>query len=165
MANRPYQNPIEYGKADWYYDDEAQAATIKLEESGFAADWEVVVAQPDTLQIDWDKKTEHVHVPSNFHQMMGLLVQRFNVSVERLPYQIYKSKGGGNHIVITLPEPMDAIEKIAWQAAFGSDGKREALNLLRVKRNIKNPILLFMAKNRDYKVFTAPVERRIKGGK
>ena len=33
-----------------------------------------------------------------------------------------------------------------WQAAFGSDPKREALHLLSVSRNELNPILLFMRK-------------------
>jgi hypothetical protein len=73
-----------------------------------------------------------------------------------------KSKGGGTHIVIGLPVEIEDIERVAWQAAFGSDGKREALNILRVKRGIKNPILLYMPK--DCGVQELQTVRRIKDG-
>jgi hypothetical protein len=50
--------------------------------------------------------------------------------------------------VVHLPNPLTVIERIAWQAAFGSDGKREALCLLSVANGVKNPIVLFQRKDR-----------------
>jgi hypothetical protein len=46
------------------------------------------------------------------------------------------------------------VERIAWQAAFGSDPKREALHLLSVSRGELNPILLFMRKPEKQKLLT-----------
>jgi hypothetical protein len=137
---------ISYEIQPWHYDDELPQAQKKLEESGFADLWEPVVAKTTQLQIDFDRKTEKIGLPPNFKGMMGFLQQRFNLE-KHCQYKTTKSKGGGTHIVIDLPVEVDDTERIAWQAAFGSDGKREALNLLRVKREIKNPILLYMPKD------------------
>ena len=134
-------------KADWYYDDEAIAASKKLESAGYEG-WEVVVANDYTLQIDYDRVPKD-RCPAKFKAVLSLLGQRFK-SKEALTYEIHRSKSGkGNHVIIHIPDPLEDIERIAWQAAFGSDGVREALNLLRIKRHIKNPVLLFMKKNRD----------------
>jgi hypothetical protein len=133
-------------KVNWCYEDEAVAAAKKLESLGFV-DWEVVVAKNDTLQIDYDNMSEGKLHPK-FNATLGLLTQRFDKN--NLGYTVHRSKSGtGNHVIVNLPGTMDEVERVAWQAAFGSDGIREALNLPRIKRNIKNPILLFMKKDRD----------------
>ena len=136
---------IPYTVEPWFYDDELPQAQKKLEAAGLADLWVPVGAKKNQLQIDVDHKSAKVRLPSNFKGMMGLLQQRFSLQ-KPLPFRATKSKGQGTHIVINLPIEIDDVERIAWQAAFGSDGKREALNLLRVRRNIKNPILLFMPK-------------------
>jgi len=149
---------------DWYYKDEAEAASLKLQEMGFV-DWEVVVAETDTLQLDYDKIKPN-KCPPKFKQILGLLAQRFNVDQEVLTYEIHRSKSDkGNHVIIHLPDKMDEIERVGWQAAFGSDGVREALNLLRVHRNIKNPILLFMKKDRPQEVHSIPKGRKFRDAK
>lgn len=135
---------VDYSITKWHYDDEAIEAEKKLIASGFIS-WQVVVAKSNELQIDFDKKSDKLCHPPNFQGIMRFLMQRFNCK-RPLKYKIAKSKGRGNHITIYLPKPIDDMERIAWQAIFASDGKREALNLLRVKRGIKNPILLFQKK-------------------
>ena len=149
---------------DWYYDDESVAASKKLEEMGFI-DWEVVVAEDNILQLDYDKIKPN-KCPPKFKQILGLLAQRFDSKQDALQYEIHRSKSDkGNHVIIHLPGILDEIERITWQAAFGSDGVREALNLLRVKRHIKNPILLFMRKDRPQQTYTvpSPVGRKFRG--
>lgn len=44
---------------------------------------------------------------------------------------------------------MNIVERVGWQAAFGSDAVREALCLFNIRREHKNPILLFMPKKRN----------------
>jgi hypothetical protein len=61
-------------------------------------------------------------------------------------YDVSESKSGNVHVVINLPIPMHATKRVAWQAAFGSDPKREALHLLSIARREKNPILLYNRK-------------------
>ena len=151
-----------YGQpADWYYEDEAEHAAKKLAEQGFE-DWEVVVAEENTLQLDYDRVKPN-KCPAKFKQILGLLAQRFGVQQEVLTYEIHRSKSDkGNHVIIHLPDVMDEIERIAWQAAFGSDGVREALNLLRIKRHIKHPVLLFMKKDRKMEQFSIPKGRKFR---
>ena len=147
--------------ADWFYDDEAVAAAKKLDDLGFDG-WEVVVAEENTLQLDYDRIKPN-KCPPKFKQVLGLLAQRFKVKQEELKYEIHRSKSDkGNHVIIHLPDKLEEIERIAWQAVFGSDGIREGLNLLRVERHIKNPILLFMRKDRpgDTHVIPAPAKGR-----
>lgn len=147
-------------KADWFYDDEAVAAAKKLDDGGFL-EWEVVVATDYTLQIDYDKMPKD-KLPPKFKQTLALFAQRFKSS--ELTYELHRSKSGtGNHVIIHMPEALEDLERVAWQAAFGSDGVREALNLLRIKRNIKNPVLLYMRKDRDTTLL--PLETKPKGRK
>jgi len=56
------------------------------------------------------------------------------------------SKGGNTHVLVHLSRDMSILERVAWQGAFGSDPKREALHLLSISRDELNPILLFMRK-------------------
>jgi hypothetical protein len=147
-----------YDIGPWHYDDEAVAAQKKLDLKPEYADWTVKVAAPCELQIDFDRKSDKKELPTRFKDCMKLLQQRFSVT-EPLPYKLSKSKGGGTHITITLPVPMEDLEKVSWQAVMGSDRIREGLNILRIKRGIKNPILLFARKDEVQAVNT---NRRIK---
>ena len=152
--------PVKYEIGPWYYADEAVAAQKKLDLNPEYSDWTVKVAAPCELQIDFDRKSEKQELPTRFKNCMKLLQQRFNVT-EPLPYKMSKSKGMGTHITITLPAAMDDLEKVAWQAVMGSDRIREGLNILRIKRGIKNPILLFARKS---EVEPTQTVRRIKDG-
>lgn len=147
-------------KVDWYYDDEAIAASKKLDDLGFV-DWEVVVATDHTLQLDYDKMPVG-KCPAKFKAILGLLKQRFDTNSE-LKYEIHRSKSGkGNHVIVHLPKALDEVERVAWQAAFGSDGIREALNIMRITRNIKNPVLLFMRKDRVTTLTVCEIGRKFR---
>ena len=129
--------------------DHAAYAAKELVEKGLA-NWEVVVAEENQLQIDYDSPT----LPDRFFDVLKILQQRFPTA--GLCYSNHRSKGGNQHVLINLPHKIGLYERIAWQAAFGSDCKREALHLLSVSRKEKNPILLFMEKGRETNLI--PVE-------
>jgi len=53
-----------------------------------------------------------------------------------------KSKSGvGTHIRIELPWELSTFERIAWQAALGSDPVRELLSCIRAVRNDEHPTM------------------------
>ena len=125
--------------------DHAQAAELWLNEHGFADDWCVVVADDKTLMLDYDGRPYDGTLPEQFYVTLGI----FNEVVGNVNYfHRTPSKGGNTHVIVHLTQTMPIVERIAWQAAFGSDPKREALHLLSVSRGELNPILLFMRKDR-----------------
>jgi hypothetical protein len=127
--------------------DHKAAAEAYLVEKGFADAWEVRVADDKTLMLDYDDRPYETHegsLPEQFYDILGILEQAMRQAVY---FTIHESKGGNTHGLVHLPITMDVYERIAWQAAFGSDPKREALHLLSVSRNETNPILLFMRKD------------------
>ena len=129
--------------------DHAQAAELWLNEHGFADDWQVVVADDRMLMLDYDDQPEGAapFLPEQFFRALGILEQ-IPGQERQTYYQASVSKGGNTHVIVHLSSAMDVLERIAWQAAFGSDPKREALHLLSVSRDELNPILLFMRKAR-----------------
>lgn len=125
--------------------DHALAAEEFLKQAHFY-DWQVVVADDNKLMLDYDQKPFDGGLPEHLYDVLGILEQAVGCAVYMYAAE---SKGGNTHVVILLPRPMPIVERIAWQAAFGSDPKREALHLLSVSRNELNPILLFMRKDRQ----------------
>lgn len=109
-----------------------------------APGFEVVVADDMHLQIDYDANT----IPEQFYRI-GAVLEGDRFGGRPLTYHVTYSKSGNRHVTIDLPEPMNVIERVAWQAAFGSDPLREALNLVAIKNEVKNPVLLFMPKGSD----------------
>jgi hypothetical protein len=125
--------------------DHALYAEQFLEDNNFADDWEVVVADDKMLMLDYDDRPYDGTLPEQFYVTLGI----FEEMVGHDNYfQHTPSKGGNTHAVLHMNTPMPIVERIAWQAAFGSDPKREALHLLSVSRGELNPILLFMRKDR-----------------
>ena len=129
--------------------DHAQAAQKFLENEGYAKEWQVVVADDKMLMLDYDQRLYDCTLPEQFYDTLGILEQALH---EAQFFTVHESKGGNTHALVRLTIPMDIYERIAWQAAFGSDPKREALHLLSVSRGELNPILLFMSK---------PVEQKL----
>ena len=129
--------------------DHALAAVQYLKEKGFADVWEVVLADDRMLMLDYDDQPEGAapFLPEQFFRALGILEQ-MSGQRRQTYYQASASKGGNTHVIVHLTQPMDVLERIAWQAAFGSDPKREALHLLSVALGELNPILLFMRKDR-----------------
>jgi hypothetical protein len=103
--------------------DHATAARAYLVAKGFT-DWEVVLPTDKMLMLDYDSKVYDGTLPELFYQTLGILEQALDYA--RTSFVISESKGGNTHCVVTLPCDMTIIERIAWQAAFGSDLKREA---------------------------------------
>lgn len=50
---------------------------------------------------------------------------------------------GRYHIVVTLPRPVSALERLALQSMLGSDSTREILSWLRLQRGIGEPTIFF----------------------
>lgn len=120
--------------------DHAPAAQKYLEDNGYADRWQVVLADDKTFMLDYDDKPYDGILPEQFYTILHILYQAVGSNNY---FETFASKGGNTHVVIHLEAPMPIVERIAWQAAFGSDPKREALHLLSVSRGELNPILLF----------------------
>ncbi len=131
--------------------DHVLAAQKTLDDNGYAKEWQVVVADDKMLMLDYDQRPYACTLPEQFYDTLGILEQALH---EDQFFTVHESKGGNTHALVRLTVPMDIYERIAWQAAFGSDPKREALHLLSVSRGELNPILLFMRK---------PVEQKLLG--
>jgi hypothetical protein len=131
--------------------DHALAAVQYLKEKGFADVWEVVLADDKMLMLDYDyllyASYEIDRLPEQFYRILGILEQMPGQGSQTY-FAVTESKGGNTHVIVHLTQPMLVAERIAWQAAFGSDPKREALHLLSVALGELNPILLFMRKDR-----------------
>ena len=127
--------------------DHAQAAEEFLRQAHFD-DWMVVVADDKILMLDYDQQPYDGMLPEQFYVTLGIFD---SVVGSNNYFEHTASKGGNTHCVIHMEKPMPIVERIAWQAAFGSDPKREALHLLSVSRGELNPILLFMRKPEEQK--------------
>lgn len=126
--------------------DHAAWARVWLEQNGFK-DWEVVVAQEDQLMIDYDTVGSDDTLPEQFYTTLRILGQVYVPDGEAprvMQYERFASKGGNTHVIVTLPYNLSDERRVAWQAAFGSDPKREALHMLSISRRELNPILLYM---------------------
>ena len=132
--------------------DHALAAQKTLDDDGYAKEWQVVVADDKMLMLDYDQRLYDCTLPEQFYDTLGILEQALH---EAQFFTVHESKGGNTHALVRLTVPMDIYERIAWQAAFGSDPKREALHLLSVSRGELNPILLFMRKPEEQKLLGA----------
>lgn len=124
--------------------DNAADAEKALAAKG-APGFEVVVAGEDELQIDYDHPfNEKPHYPKRFFEIVEVMRKAGLVR----SHARQESKNGRTHIIVRLWHPMSEVERVAWQSCFGSDPLREALNLVAIRNEVKNPILLFMRKDR-----------------
>jgi hypothetical protein len=111
--------------------------------------------------LDYDGYVyDEVRVPEQFYDTLGILEA---VLGETVRYTVHESKGGNTHVLVHLNKDMPIIERVAWQAAFGSDPMREALHLLSISRNDLNPILLFMRKPEAQKLLGEPEAQKLLG--
>lgn len=124
--------------------DHALAGLKFLMDNGYDSAWQVVTADDKMLMLDYDDHEYDGGLPEQFYRTLGVLEEVQGAAVY---FKASVSKGGNAHVVIHLNIPLPIVERIAWQAAFGSDPMREALHLLSVSRNELNPILLFMRKD------------------
>ena len=104
----------------------------------------VLYPKDNELFIDCDTE-EHF---SNFIELFEILnnnVKIFDPPGEKYyeEIEIWESKGGspGKHIIVPLPFDVSSVERIAYQAALGSDPKREILSLIRLKNGDDFPTI------------------------
>lgn len=118
--------------------DHAEAARKVLMDKGLDKEWEVIVAHEDMLQIDIDG----TKTPDTFGRLISILESQ----VGPVSYKVTISKSGNRHVTVYMSRPMNILERVAWQAIFGSDPVREAAHLRSIQKNELNPILLFERK-------------------
>ena len=123
----------------------------KIYEEGLAETHEVVLPQPNQLLLDYDTP----ELPEFFMERMNVLLQAMKGPVL---YQTYQSRHGNRHVIVTLPKELTPEHRIAWQAALGSDPKREALSLLSMAKGSKNPTLLIHRKDGSDKLSSRMLE-------
>lgn len=96
-----------------------------------------VPADDRMIQVDWDAPEWAPNDAQSAAQY--LLDQHFGIS----SVLITTSKSGNRHIYFFLDTPMDLASRVAFQAALGSDPKREALGVLRIQKLIASPVAFF----------------------
>ena len=117
--------------------DHAETVKERIREQGLEDQFEILLPKPNELQIDYDQHD----IPDQFFEMLDVLKQTAAPN-EIIEYAVRKSRSGNLHVSIFLPYTLSSVERIAWQAIFGSDCKREALSLCGVALGHKNPTLL-----------------------
>lgn len=96
-----------------------------------------VVADDYMLQVDWD----HPEYNRTEAQITAENILQEHVGVTASIHT--RSKSGNIHVYFFLTTPLDLASRVAFQAALGSDPKREALGVLRVLKKIESPVAFF----------------------
>lgn len=101
----------------------------------------IKIPERHQLQIDIDSEEQ----ASIFKTNINIIRRYYDFTIT----EVRNSPSGGLHIYIDTPFDMDAAERIAWQAALGSDPIRELLSLVRMSNNIMYPTLLVEPKKEE----------------
>lgn len=106
-------------------------------------DCDFQVAGEDELFIDIDSNQALIQ----FDHVWPVVGKHFGTSfISKEPgVVITPSKSGGEkrHIRVKLGQPQPLLARIALQAALGSDGRREAISVLRALRGEENVVVFF----------------------
>lgn len=96
---------------------------------------------PGELQIDIDSEDQHEVFARSFDILRRECCIHHRVTLHAVETP---SRSGlpSRHIRIQLPFEVDTWQRIAWQAALGSDPVRELLSCWRAKRGDEHPTLL-----------------------
>lgn len=97
----------------------------------------VVYPGENELQLDLDSWEDH----QRWQQARDVL-DRNEIAYEVVYDAASRSGLPGRHIIIRLPGPVNPWQRIAMQAAFGSDHIRELLSCIRLMRGDDHPTLL-----------------------
>jgi hypothetical protein len=95
----------------------------------------VMPAGENELQLDID--TDEAY--AQFGRVLPVLKEYFGVISN---FTTRSKSGDGRHVRIRLAQPMPVMQRIALQAALGSDGVRELLSVVMVLNNDVAPCLL-----------------------
>ena len=94
-------------------------------------------SEEDTLQLDIDSEEDRDFALMQIERLRA----HGEVAVEEV--QVLPSQNGNWHIIVYMGGPLEVPERIALQAAMGSDRVREMLNLIRFYKGVPNPVRLF----------------------
>jgi hypothetical protein len=135
--------------------DHASFCEKKLIDMGLADDYKVEVATDRTIQLDFDQPFEQM-LPQQFFDALEIFARMLDVDQYGNPlpkgvtktasWRHLKSRNGRSHVIIDLSWDMPQAERIGWQAAMGSDFKREALSLVYAAMGQMSPVLLYSRK-------------------
>jgi hypothetical protein len=117
----------------------------KLREAGLDNDWKVEVATDRTIQLDFDIPYEQM-LPLQFFEALDIFSRMLN-NGKTASWRHLRSRHDRSHVIIDLNWDMPQSERIAWQAAMGSDFKREALSLAYSAMGQRAPVLLYSRKS------------------
>jgi hypothetical protein len=139
----------------------------KLIDMGLDKEWKVEVATDRTIQLDFDIPfdgplpqqfsealeifSRMLELPPNAYSMRTL--SAVTPTYKTASWRKLKSRSGRTHVVISISWDMPQAERIAWQAAFGSDFRREALSLAYAALGQTSPVLLYSLKEEASLVF------------
>lgn len=129
----------EFPVGDENYDinEVREAYILRVQQGGLR----VVLPEANQLQIDIDSE-EHL---LSFMSALGVILR--NWDTEGIDVEAHPSKSGlpRLHITLTLPFEVSPWQRIALQAALGSDPTRELLSATRLMRGDSHPTLFVEA--------------------
>lgn len=101
---------------------------------------DVVFPKDNQLQIDIDNNESY----ALYEGVRDVIAHHYGILQE----EIHASKSGGEkrHLTITLLRVIDNMERIALQAALGSDRKRELLSIIQEVNGDDHPVLFLEMK-------------------
>ena len=134
------ETPQEYAVNSGVYDH--AAFVLQQLDGAESTGWEIVLADDTMLLLDYDVP----YIPQQFLRTLAILNEAMGFLEQK--WKAYKSRSGNTHVIVKLSQYLPVDQRIAWQAAFGSDLKREALHLLSNKRGDRNTMMLVMRKDR-----------------
>lgn len=112
--------------------DEARELYIqRMQEDGY----EIVYPKANQLLIDLDSPEDF----EKFRKQLKSLKKEF----AGIQVFVKPSRNGlpGRHATVVMPFDMESEERIAWQAALGSDPFRELMSLFRIHRGDSHPTI------------------------
>lgn len=98
------------------------------------------------LQIDIDTQAQYVKFRAQLEILQRSIGGQHDIELEPV---VTPSKSGlpRRHVRIRLPFKLDVWQRIAWQAALGSDPVRELLSCVRAHRGDDHPTMLVEVKS------------------
>lgn len=119
-----------------YVHEPYDVALARAEEEGY----EIVYPKDDELLIDLDSKEQH----DKFYRDLSLLQSYFVAYVTK---DAPSKTPGHRHVTVKVDRPLTILERIALQAALGSDNRREIHSLIDHFNGLDRPSLFFERKD------------------
>lgn len=105
-----------------------------------------VIPRDDMVMLDFDQPTP----PDDLIDRLQMVDRFFNIT----RVTTTTSKSGNVHVYVWMLEPLHEVTRVALQAILGSDWKKEALSLGRLKTHGPGAVVLFEVPGVEHKEFT-----------